>query len=248
MHYRCSIITRNLEVVRFFQSFEICDYKFDFYSFRLETAYNALLKTPPSILFVDLDHPDYRQSDWNSLLEVLNYMECQPVLVAISSTKSFAYQALKTGFQDYLLNPLYELEVRKSLMKSKKCLQMRASKERDNVICLKSYSDYRFLNIEEILYLKADNNTTDLFLNDQKQVTAFKSLKYFEDTLPDDFLRIHNSYIINKRAVKRINYSKSLIFFDADLNGLAVPFSRKFRDLVDGLKKTLLTDEQVLFG
>ncbi|WP_442846203.1 LytR/AlgR family response regulator transcription factor [Leeuwenhoekiella sp. H156] len=248
MHYRCSVITRNLEVIKFFQSFDICDYKFDFYSFRLESAYNALLKTPPSILFVDLDHPDYRQSDWNSLVEVLNYLECQPVLVAISSTKSFAYQALKTGFQDYLLNPLYELDVRKSLVKSKKCLQMRTSRERDNVICLKSYSDYRFLNVEEILYLKADNNTTDLFLNGQKHVTAFKSLKYFEDTLSDDFLRIHNSYIINKRAVKRINYSKSLIFFDADLNGHSVPFSRKFRDQVDGLKKTLLTDEQVLFG
>ncbi len=105
------------------------------------------------------------------------------------------------------------------------------------VICLQSYKDYQFLNTGEILYLKADNNATDFFLKDGSRVSAFKTLKSFEQQLPSNFVRIHQSYILNQHYISRINYGKSrctLRFGKSEL-----PFSRGYRKNVDALKQSL---------
>ena len=66
------------------------------------------------------------------------------------------------------------------------------------IICVKSYGDYRYIDSNDVLYLEADNNSTDIHLNNGEMITAFKTLKHFENTLPNSqFLRIHNSYMIN---------------------------------------------------
>ena len=53
-------------------------------------------------------------------------------------------------------------------------------------ICLKSYRDYQYLDTDEILYLKADNNTTDFYMKDGNTINAFKTLKTFEAKLPNN--------------------------------------------------------------
>jgi DNA-binding LytR/AlgR family response regulator len=51
--------------------------------------------------------------------------------------------------------------------------------------------------MRDICYLQADNNSTDIHLNNGEMVTAFKTLKHFEGALLFPFVRIHNSYIVN---------------------------------------------------
>lgn len=233
----CSIITKNIDTIRFFQSFEETDFVFNFYSFDFDSALNSILKYPPSILIVDFDHPVLLQVGWGSLLDAISCLEVSPVMIGLSKVKTYAYEALKAGFADYLLLPIKELEIRKCFLRFRKCFKK--EKFRSDIICLKSYSDYRFLKINDILFFKADNNTTDIFLKKNKEVTAFKSLGYFERNLPKCFFRIHNSYIINATAVRRINYKKSLLFFEDELNSFSIPFSRTYKDNVDHLKNIL---------
>ena len=46
---------------------------------------------------------------------------------------------------------------------------------------------------------EASSNYTDIFLSGNKKHTISRTLKDFEDILPEEtFIRIHNSYIINK--------------------------------------------------
>ena len=177
------------------------------------------------------------QVGWGFLLEAISCLEVSPIMIGLSKVKTYAYEALKAGFKDYLLFPMKELEIRKCFLRFEKIIKN--EKTRSNIICLKSYSDYRFLKINEILFLKADNNTTDIFLKKEKEVTAFKSLGYFERKLPKCFFRIHNSYIINATAVSRINYNKSLLFFEDGVNSFSVPFSRTYKKSVDDLKDIL---------
>ena len=75
-------------------------------------------------------------------------------------------------------------------------------------ICLKSYKDFQYLKTDEILFLKADNNTTDFYMSDGKVINAYKTLKTFEDILPNNFYRIHKSFIINKACITSKNYNK----------------------------------------
>lgn len=104
-------------------------------------------------------------------------------------------------------------------------------------ICIKSYGDYQFIPVNEIMYLKADNNTTDFILQNGRKLTAYKTLKHYEVNLPYFFFRVHNSYIVNSNHVSRINTGKSLVY----LNGgeVSISFSKTFKDNIDTLIKLI---------
>ena len=81
------------------------------------------------------------------------------------------------------------------------------------IICVKSYGDYRYIDSDDVLYFEADNNSTDIHLNNGEMITAFKTLKHFETVLPSlQFLRIHNSYIINVNQVSRIHTGNTVCY------------------------------------
>lgn len=99
-------------------------------------------------------------------------------------------------------------------------------------ICIKSYGDYRYIDSEDILYFEADNNSTDIHLNNGEMITAFKTLKHFETVLPESqFLRIHNSYIINVNQVSRIHTGNTVCYIKNSTTKL--PFSKSYKDNVD---------------
>lgn len=108
-----------------------------------------------------------------------------------------------------------------------------AVEHKNNILCIKSYGDYRFIEFEEIVYLKADNNSTDVILSSGDSITAFKTLKYFEGSLPNDFVRIHNSHIINIKFVSRIHLGNS----DCYLNKgkIKLPFSKSYKDNITAI-------------
>lgn len=100
------------------------------------------------------------------------------------------------------------------------------------VICVKSYGDYRYIDSGDILYFEADNNSTDIHLNNGEMITAFKTLKHFENVLPQNqFLRIHNSYIINTNQVSRIHTGNTVCYIKNSTAKL--PFSKSYKENVD---------------
>ncbi len=62
--------------------------------------------------------------------------------------------------------------------------------EKPLIICVKSYGDYRFIEAKDICYLQADNNSTDIHLYNGEMITAFKTLKHFENVLSSPFVRL----------------------------------------------------------
>lgn len=110
-------------------------------------------------------------------------------------------------------------------------LEQQVIEQKNNILCVKSYGDYRFIEFDDIVYLKADNNSTDIMLSSGDSITAFKTLKYFESSLPNDFVRIHNSHIINIKFVSRIHLGNS----DCYLNKgkIKLPFSKSYKDNIN---------------
>lgn len=105
--------------------------------------------------------------------------------------------------------------------------------EKPLIICVKSYGDYRFIEAKDICYLQADNNSTDLHLNNGEMITAFKTLKHFESVLSSPFVRIHNSYIVNIDYVSRIHTGNSVCYIKNTTTKL--PFSKSYKENVDAI-------------
>ncbi|AIZ42764.1 LytR/AlgR family response regulator transcription factor [Cellulophaga baltica] len=194
---------------------------------------NIILKESPEIIFINLNQN--AETCFMMVLELHQYLKHLPVIIGISKSKEYAYDAIKNGFFDYWLQPLNEFDIRKSVLK----LQKRdfSSQCTNTTLCLKSYKDYRYISTNEILYLKADNNTTDVFMKDGSIISAFKTLKTFEDRLPASFMRIHQSYILNTTYISRINYGKSTCTIKN--NSTTLPFSKSYKSNIDEVKKIL---------
>ena len=193
---------------------------------------NNILKYTPDVVFVNLN--DKATSIFQMAVELHQYITSPPIIIGISKTKEHAYEAIKNNFFDYWLQPYNEFDIRKSLLRLKK----KAPKENTpQTICLKSYNDFHYLDTTEILYLQADNNTTEFHMKDGTVTHAYKTLKTFEKQLPENFIRIHQSYIVNTEYVSRINFGKSICALKkVDKN---LPFSKSYRENIDNLKKAL---------
>lgn len=223
--------SRNLcEVLEEFPKFVCAGITADY-----EEGMNSILKLTPDVVFINIDsNPDRNHSDVFSYCNEINtYIQKKPLYVALSIDASKGYLALKNKFYDYILKPGKELEIRKTV------LQLVKEKQPflEDTLCLKSYKDYTLLPFDEILFLQADNNATDFVLLNNQKISAFKTLKSFEMVLPNNFLRIHHSYIVNKHHISRINFGKLKCFLNH--NEISLPFSKSYRHNLHSLEELL---------
>lgn len=188
-----------------------------------ESALNGILAHKPQLLLFHFNS----EIGLHLLTELYQYLTELPYVIAIHEDASAAYSALKLGVSDYLLFPIAPPELRKSFLKYTKL----TAKETATKLCIKSCGDYHFVSFEDIVYLKADNNTTDFYLQNGKKIVGFKTLKYYESQLPFYFFRIHHTYLVNVHFVNRINLGKNECYlFD---NQYKLPFSRGYKPHID---------------
>ncbi len=195
--------------------------------------------------------------------ELYRYLTVIPKIIITTSKKDLAFDAIQYEVADYMIKPIGRIDLVKSLLKLKKSIgedeayvipntvfenksktttsaelvptvQNEISKaEQPLVLCIKSYGDYRYIDASDICYFQADNNSTDIHLNNGEMVTAFKTLKHFEGILPTPFVRIHNSYIVNRNYISRIHTGNTVCYIKNTTTKL--PFSKSYKANVDAI-------------
>lgn len=193
-------------------------------------AINLILDQLPDLVFleVELNTGITKITSFSILHELLQFINILPTVVAMSHSTEYSYQAIKTGVFDYLLKPVDYFELKKCLLRFEKKQPASTS------ICIKSFTEFRFLLVEDILYLKADNNTTDFYLKDGTMVTAYQSLKSFEAELPNIFMRIHKSYMVNLGYLTKIHFSK--FYCSLKYSKSFIPFSKSLKSKMMEIK------------
>jgi two-component system, LytTR family, response regulator len=202
-----------------------------------DDAVNLVLEHKPKMIVLEIK-PKNRKSNLSLALinELFRFMKVVPKIVVLTKGRELAYEAIKHEVFDYLVKPLSIHELRKTLIKFE-----RGTEEQPTTLCIKSYGDYRFIDMEDIVYAKADNNSTDIYMANGDMVTAFKTMKHFETTLPSEFIRIHNSYIININHVSRIHLGNNVCYLKN--SKVQIPFSKSYKKNVDMLIHLITTNE-----
>jgi len=138
-------------------------------------------------------------------------------VIVMSNTESHALQALRTGAIDYLLKPVQAEELKQAVAKvdhrkngaAAQQLEMlmnhfKPQKPRIRRIALTASDHLIFVDTNDIIYCESDSNYTTFFLTSGEKVVISKTLKDVEELLePDDFFRIHASYLINMKHVSK---------------------------------------------
>lgn len=215
---------------------------------------NLVLEYKPDLVFLEIDPKNASsQLSLTFISELHRFFQEIPKIIVTTKHKEKAFDAIQYGVYDYLLKPVLPIDLRKTILKLNKAnleakntsfepehvsividndnTSIPQNVERPLTICIKSYGDYRYLNAADICYFQADNNSTDIYLNNGEMITAFKTLKHFESILTYPFIRIHNSYVINRNYISRIHSGNSICYIKN--SSKKIPFSKTYKSNVD---------------
>lgn len=199
-----------------------------------EKAIEILKSIPPDILFLDIDMPG---ANGFEVLEALGNDNTRCIFV--TAHEEYAIQAIKANAADYLLKPLDLAELTAAINKVLNDMEKNKTVSYENLLnFLKLQSPrihvptgkgIRFLEGDDICYLKANGNYTTIFLEGGKKLIAIKKLHEFAAILPaSSFARVHNSFLVNLDKVQEYRKEGWLCL----QNGAEIPVSRKYKEVL----------------
>ncbi|MGQ1889367.1 LytR/AlgR family response regulator transcription factor [Thermophagus sp. OGC60D27] len=195
-------------------------------------ALPLLQSGPIDLAFLDIQMPEISGMDFLKAFHLKN------ILVVITSAyPQYALEGYELDVIDYLLKPFsFERFVQSVQKAGDRLLSKPAgdnasaqakSAEPEYIIVKADHKSYR-VDVSHILFIESLREYVAYHCIDQKLV-SLDSLKNLIETLPtDEFIRVHKSYIVNRRQVKAL-YGNQLQMHHTDK---VVPIGQSYRDEV----------------
>ena len=177
-----------------------------------DKAQSLCLKTRPDVLFLDISMPG---KDGFAVLEQLHDYNFYPYTIFTTAYDHFSLQAIKAGAFDYLLKPIDKMELFAAIQKAINNKVSHSIEQRIESLerAVKNHRKLRFntrsgfimIHPDEIFYILADANYSDIYLSATKREVVSMNLGVVEALLPEQFIRISRSIIINSTWLTRIS-------------------------------------------
>ena len=176
-------------------------------------AIDAINNMKPDVIFLDIEMPGMNGF---TLLQKLHFKNFE--LIFVTAYDHYAVKAIRYSALDYLVKPVEPEDLKFAVRRAVDKRNTVVSKQQfellmENInpatksfkrLAVPSYDGLHFIKIADIIYLEAHVNYTHLHLTNKQKYVVSRTIKDFEELLPaDTFLRIHNSYIINKDYVEK---------------------------------------------
>lgn len=161
------------------------------------------------LVFLDVEMPYGNAFD---LLDRVGDIDFETIFV--TAYNHYAIEALNAHASYYLMKPISIDDLIKAVdyvseIKTKEdALQDQVLVTKTNTvngkITIPQQDGFEVLETAHIMYCKADDNYTEIYLNNNKKKLVSKTLKYFEEALRDSsFARVHKSYLVNVNEVTK---------------------------------------------
>jgi DNA-binding LytR/AlgR family response regulator len=197
-------------------------------SYTCEEGLELIMEKEFDLCFLDLNLRG------KSGYEILQKAASRPLhTIIISAHTEHAARAFDFGVIDFVPKPFTLERLRQAIERFLGAQRTPAAAK---------YLSYRvgqkncLLQVSEISHIKACRYLAEVWLPDERRVLLEKPLNRLEQILPDDFIRIHRSYIVNLKRVESFQHHGSSRYTIRMKGGQALPLSR---DRLRALKKLL---------
>ncbi len=175
----------------------------------VEEALILIRNNDLDLVFLDVEMPYGNAFDLLDKVDDINFET-----VFVTAYNHYAIDALNAHASYYLMKPISIDELIKAvdyvaeIRTKEEALQDQVFVPKTNAvsgkITIPQQDGFEIVNTSDILYCKADDNYTEIYLNNNKKKVVSKTLKYFEDALNDTgFARVHKSYLVNVNEIVR---------------------------------------------
>ena len=171
----------------------------------------AIQQHKPDLVFLDIQMPKLTGFE---MLELLEYTPC---IIFTTAYDQYAIKAFEHNAIDYLLKPFSKErfgaaidkaieKINKKETESEKLKNLSESTLEDSLrrIVVKSSQKINVFPVETVRYIEAQDDYVMIYTGEGKYLKQ-KTMKFFENHLdPDQFVRIHRSYIVNVEQITRL--------------------------------------------
>jgi len=171
-----------------------------------KAAIKLINETRPDLIFLDIQLPDITGFD------VLQKIEYQPMVIFTTAYEKYAIKSFETFCVDYLVKPItkdrFQLAVDKlnriqkpqviDFKQLSSALADIKQKQAVNAIPITIGDRIILVECEDVTYFKAEDKYVRLFTSSDKSYLSNWTMNRLESSLPDNFIRVHRSYIVNR--------------------------------------------------
>ena len=194
----------------------------------------------PDLIFLDIEMPILNG------FEMLAKLKHQPKVVFITAYDQYAIKAFEEGSIDYLLKPIEIERLDKTIKKLRQTnlapaqipledlLRQIQGKKAVKTLTIKLGDKILLVKVNEIVHIQAEDKYVFLHTVDGKKHLTDFTLSTLETKLPEEFLRIHRSDIINVDYIKEIRkgFNGALVFVLNNQNETKVTSSRSNSEML----------------
>jgi len=165
------------------------------------------------ILFLDIELPRI------SGIQLLNSLHRKPFVIMTTAHREFALKGYDLEITDYLLKPISLERFTKALTKVYRFSNMtmdfplaisKTPEFSEPFIYVKSEREYVRVNLSDIQYIESIKNYVKIVTLNSTIITLL-GISEIEQKLPNDFIRVHRSYIVSLQHIARFTHSQIII-------------------------------------
>lgn len=193
----------------------------------LEGAFPSALQAMPllanktiDVIFLDIKMPGI------SGIDFLKSLEKKPNIIFTTAFAEYALEGFELNVIDYLPKPFdfnrFLKAVNKLPFKVEKPITF-ANHDKPAFIFVKDGFKLIKLYYRDVLYIQGAREYVTIYLKN-RQIMSLQSLRSLELELPSDFIRVHNSFIINLPAVESIAKN------ELEIAGKIIPIGITYRN------------------
>ncbi len=177
-----------------------------------DSALKAILGHRPDVLFLDIQLKE-KDSLW--LLEQLYDATVLPYIIFTTAYNdpNYLLKAIKYAAVDYLLKPIDIIELSRAIKKVKERMAgQNGFPNEPKTHGFRTFNSTLVAKADDILYVKADGNYSNMFLITDNEETIFERLGEIERKLADEpgIVRAGKSHLVNKKYIYKIEYKKRI--------------------------------------
>lgn len=196
-------------------------------------AVEKINQLQPDVIFLDIEMPG-----WNGF-EVLERLDKIPIVIFCTAFDQYSLKAFETNSIDYLLKPVRLERLQQTvgklssfknnlssatMMSVLKELYSQKEEKKMTSITVKKGDKLIFIKLDEVIHFEADEKYVTLYTAKENHLIE-QSLSQLELKLPDYFMRVQRSVIVNKNQVLEVQKY----------------FNSRFMITLNNIKKTRIT-------
>lgn len=192
-------------------------------------ARDVMAKENIDLMFVDINMPDLNGMDF--VRSLVN----KPMVVFTTAYSEYAVEGFQVDAIDYLLKPFGFKDLMRAAEKALRLYEYthkqvhvddnQASVEEDALFVKAEHKVVR-IDIARIKYIESMSEYIRIYVDGEtKPIMTLGSLQKLEERLPQYFMRVHRSYIVNTKKITEV--SRLRIIFDKEIY---IPVGDNYKD------------------